>query len=74
MSQLSPRPSGRERVYLSRNRGFTLVELLIVVGIIALLVTMVVFSLGRIQELARKAQCKAQLHAYGVAVGSYVGT
>jgi prepilin-type N-terminal cleavage/methylation domain-containing protein len=38
-------------------RAFTLVELLIVVGIIALLVTIIMPSLNRAKELARQAVC-----------------
>ncbi|KPK85979.1 MAG: hypothetical protein AMJ81_02340, partial [Phycisphaerae bacterium SM23_33] len=38
-------------------QAFTLVELLIVVGIIALLVTVIMPSLNRAKELARQAVC-----------------
>ncbi|MHC4716650.1 MAG: type II secretion system protein [Planctomycetota bacterium] len=46
-------------------RAFTLVELLVVVGIIALLVTILMPSLGRAMELARRTICKTQLHTLG---------
>ncbi|KKM24883.1 hypothetical protein LCGC14_1600650 [marine sediment metagenome] len=49
----------------SSARGFTLVELLVVVGIIALLVTILMPSLGRALELARRARCAANLHTLG---------
>ncbi|MHC4716649.1 MAG: type II secretion system protein [Planctomycetota bacterium] len=49
----------------ARRRGFTLVELLVVVGIIALLVTILMPSLGRAMELARRTICKTQLHTMG---------
>ena len=45
--------------------AFTLVELLVVVGIIALLVTILMPALGRAMELARKTICKTQLHTMG---------
>ncbi|MHC4718500.1 MAG: type II secretion system protein [Planctomycetota bacterium] len=48
-----------------KTRAFTLVELLVVVGIIALLVTILMPSLGRALELARRTVCQTQLHAMG---------
>jgi prepilin-type processing-associated H-X9-DG protein len=52
---------------VSRRKGgaFTLVELLVVVGIIALLVTILMPSLGRARELARRTVCKTNLHGLG---------
>ncbi|MHC4718353.1 MAG: type II secretion system protein [Planctomycetota bacterium] len=46
---------------MNRRRGFTLVELLVVVGIIALLVTILMPTLTRAKELARDAVCKTNL-------------
>ena len=48
-------------------KAFTLVELLVVVAIIALLVTILMPSLGRAMELARRALCASNLHAQGQA-------
>ena len=48
-------------------RAFTLVELLVVVAIIALLVSMLAPSLSRVRELARAANCAAQLGQIGKA-------
>ena len=45
--------------------AFTLVELLVVVGIIALLVTILMPALGRALELTRKTICATQLHTLG---------
>jgi len=47
--------------------AFTLVELLVVVGIIALLVTILMPSLSRAMELARRAVCASNLHNFGQA-------
>lgn len=49
---------------MRRKGAFTLVELLIVVGIIGLLVTLIMPSLGRARELAKKTVCAAQLNSY----------
>jgi len=53
-------------------RGFTLVELLVVVAIIALLIAIIMPSLTHVREMARKVSCKAQLSAYGKALAQYV--
>ena len=51
--------------------GFTLIELLVVVAIIALLVSILVPSLAKARELARRARCSANLHAMGRAWQQY---
>ena len=50
---------------MSRRKAFTLVELLVVVGIIALLVTILMPALQRALALTRKATCAAQLNSFG---------
>ena len=51
--------------------GFTLIELLVVIAIIALLVSILVPSLGEAQWMAKLAVCSSQLHSIGVGVGEY---
>lgn len=53
-------------------RGFTLIELLIVVAIIALLVSMLVPSLGRARELTRTVMCASLMRGYAMATEMYV--
>ena len=54
-------------------RGFTLVELLVVVAIIALLASLAIPYLGRAGEQTRLAMCRANLRAMGTGLAAYVG-
>ena len=51
--------------------GFTLVELLIVVGIIALLIGIAMPALSAVQRESRKTACKSNLRQLGLAVRLY---
>ena len=51
--------------------GFTLIELLVVIAIISLLVSILLPSLERAQELARRAVCASNLHGIVVGVAAY---
>jgi prepilin-type N-terminal cleavage/methylation domain-containing protein len=53
--------------------GFTLVELLVVIGIIALLVSMLLPALNKAREAAKRTQCLSNLHQIHVMLVMYAG-
>ncbi|MEW6249529.1 MAG: prepilin-type N-terminal cleavage/methylation domain-containing protein [Planctomycetota bacterium] len=56
---------------VSRKKGFTLIELLVVVAIIALLISILLPSLARAREIAKRAVCAANLRAIGQSAKTY---
>lgn len=65
MSGLTTRPKRSGRA------GFTLIEVLVVVAIIALLVSILLPSLNKAREASRRSVCLSNLHQQGVAMVPY---
>ena len=72
MSKLTSRIGARRACrYAAAGRGFTLVELLVVVAIIALLVSILLPSLGKAKEQTRMVVCMTNLKGLGVSFFQY---
>ena len=56
---------------INRSRGFTLVEVLVVVGIVALLMGVMLPAINRVRETSRRTTCMGNLRVIGQGLLTY---
>ena len=56
---------------MNKNRGFTLIELLVVISVIAVLMAILMPSLGRARDQAKGVACQANLRQWGIGATTY---
>ncbi len=72
-----PNPSSAAQLQIANRKlqipkGFTLSELLVVIAIIAVLMSLLMPTVGRVRQSAMSIQCQSNLRQYGLANQNYV--
>jgi prepilin-type N-terminal cleavage/methylation domain-containing protein len=62
-----------EGVIMHKRKGFTLIELLVVIAIIALLMGILMPTLRKARDAARRISCGSRLKQWGTAIQMYIG-
>ena len=58
---------------MRRTKGFTLIELVVVIAVIALLMAILLPTLQRARRQAKAVKCQANLHQWGLMFSMYIG-
>lgn len=58
---------------VEHRRGFSLIELLVVISIVAMLMALALPALGRARSLAQQTVCQSRLRQWGLAFAAYAG-